>query len=139
MICKIPKIYFTTNRVSYHRKIDVNLNVQSTLQSRDDWVLCRIFLKKRSRKSTNDDEETLMKQIKGNKSSRKDKDDDNNVGLVFYDFMARDQDKPGDSNSGPASSSSVITELSIINAANDGEAISNLNGRNSFPCFRTQS
>lgn len=127
--------------------------MQSAAQSRDEWVLCRIFLKKRSAK--NNDPTVLgynnnnRNNIKGSKVTRcrnikdnKDDNDNNNVELVFYDFMARKETT--DSNprpTSPDSSSSGITELSIFGAGNDRETSSNLNtsSNSSFSCFRTQS
>lgn len=87
----------------------------------DNWVLCRIFLKKRGAKS--EDEETCTK-IGGTGA--------NGPKPVFYDFMRKEE--RADLNLVPTSSSSGssgVTEVSS-NESDDHEESS----CNSFPYFR---
>ncbi|KAF5449278.1 hypothetical protein F2P56_029742 [Juglans regia] len=90
----------------------------------DNWVLCRIFLKKRS--SKNEDENV---QFGNDKAARK-------LGVtrpVFYDFMTKDKT---DLNLAPASSSSGssgVTEVSSNESDHDHEESSSCN---SLPFFR---
>lgn len=90
----------------------------------ENWVLCRIFLKKRG--SKNEDEQVQsgneVQIIRKPRSARP----------VFYDFMTKDR---ADLNLAPCSSfsgSSGITEVSS-NESDDHEESSSCN---SFPYFR---
>lgn len=86
--------------------------------AQENWVLCRIFLKKRSNNNKND-EEALPIQVENRASGG---------GPVFYDFMARE--KRADLNRIPANSSSGssgITEVSNHNGSDDHEESSSCN------------
>lgn len=91
----------------------------------DNWVLCRIFLKKRSAKNEEDNV-----QIGNDNAVRKLK----TTKPVFYDFMRKDGT---DLNLAPASSSSSgssgVTEVSSHDQSDDHEESSSCN---SFPYFR---
>jgi hypothetical protein len=90
----------------------------------DNWVLCRIFLKKRSAKNEEDNV-----QIGNDNAVRKLK----TTKPVFYDFMRKDGT---DLNLAPASSSSGssgVTEVSSHDQSDDHEESSSCN---SFPYFR---
>lgn len=83
----------------------------------ENWVLCRIFLKKRSGKSENEMTESL------NCTSTQGK-----TGVVFYDFMAKDR---SDLNLAPPVSSSSgcsgITEISFNESDEHEEESSSCN------------
>ncbi|KAH9774163.1 hypothetical protein WN944_020574 [Citrus x changshan-huyou] len=94
---------------------------QTPAVATDNWVLCRIFLKKRGAKS--EDEETCT-EIGGTRA--------NGPKPVFYDFMRKEE--RADLNLVPTSSSSGssgVTEVSS-NESDDHEESS----CNSFPYFR---
>jgi hypothetical protein len=89
----------------------------------ENWVLCRIFLKKRSTKN----EEENMQFDNDNRLSKL-----RTTKPVFYDFMTKH--RTTDLNLAPSSSSgsSGITEVSC-NESDDHEESSSCN---SFPYFR---
>ncbi|KAJ4711465.1 NAC domain-containing protein [Melia azedarach] len=94
--------------------------IQSPVVPMDNWVLCRIFLKKRG--SKNEDEETCKENgiIRKQRSNKP----------VFYDFLTKDRT---DLNLAPTSSSgsSGITEVSSNESEDHEESTCN-----SFPYFR---
>ncbi|EEF50084.1 NAC domain-containing protein 83 [Ricinus communis] len=97
--------------------------IQSPLGAMDNWVLCRIFLKKRSNKNEEDNlhigNENRVCKLRNTKP-------------VFYEFLTKDRT---DLNLAPCSSSSGssgITEVSS-NESDDHEESSSCN---SFPYFR---
>ncbi len=95
-------------------------SIQSPVMTVENWVLCRIFLKKRSAK--NEDAETC--NVNGGRKLRTSKP-------VFYDFMRKER---ADLNLAPTSSSSGtsgITEISSSESDDHEES-----SCNSFPCFR---
>ncbi|KAI6686743.1 hypothetical protein NL676_032656 [Syzygium grande] len=93
----------------------MNLN-QSPVEPMESWVLCRIFLKRRS--SKNEGENAVSCQLlKEAPKSRKTKP-------VFYDFMTRDLNlAPSSSSSG----SSGVTEVSSQNNNTDDHEESSCN------------
>ncbi|KAL4348423.1 hypothetical protein GQ457_17G005610 [Hibiscus cannabinus] len=91
----------------------------------ENWVLCRIFLKKRSGKT---DEENLQQSC-----------DNQKVGKlrttsrpVFYDFLTKDRT---DLNLVPSSSSSVSSGITQV-SSNDTDDHEESSCGNSFPYFR---
>ncbi|XP_062156383.1 NAC domain-containing protein 83 [Alnus glutinosa] len=99
-------------------------STESPVVPMDNWVLCRIFLKKRSAKNEEDNV-----QIGNDNAVRKLK----TTKPVFYDFMRKDGT---DLNLAPASSSSGssgVTEVSSHDQSDDHEESSSCN---SFPYFR---
>lgn len=90
----------------------------------ENWVLCRIFLKKRG---TKNEEEDITKSSNGNKG----RSGGNSKAVRFYDFMAKE--KKTDLNEAPAcSSSSGITEVSSTQSDEHEEEISNCNNLSTF-------
>lgn len=88
-----------------------------TLSTMENWVLCRIFLKKRSAKNDNEIRESH---------------NCNTVGPVFYDFLAKDKT---DLNLAPAlscSGSSGITEVCCDDQSDDHEESSSCHSLSSF-------
>ncbi|KAL3500978.1 hypothetical protein ACH5RR_035427 [Cinchona calisaya] len=91
----------------------VNLQTATDKLAQENWILCRIFLKKRSGKS--EDDQMFCTKSQGKK----------NGGIVFYDFMAtRDrhlklQQDPLPVSSSTCSGSSGITEISSCNIESD--------------------
>ncbi|KAK9276081.1 hypothetical protein L1049_005612 [Liquidambar formosana] len=97
-------------------------STQSSMVQMENWVLCRIFLKRRSTKNDEENEQSAVDDIGRNIR----------VGTkVFYDFMAKDRT---DLNLAPAcssSGSSGITEISC-NELEDHEESSCCNSFSSF-------
>ncbi|CAI9756375.1 unnamed protein product [Fraxinus pennsylvanica] len=97
----------------------------------ENWVLCRIFLKRRNNK--NEDKEVAAQTKNEDRSAIS-----GNTRTIFYDFMAKDRT---DLNLVPvtlSSSSSGITEISSNNGSDDHEESSSLNSsttvkRKSYP------
>ena len=90
----------------------------------DNWVLCRIFLKKRSGKSEDDNNVQT-----GNENTVK---KPRNAKPVFYDFMTKDRTDLNVALASSSSGSSGVTEVST-NELDDHEESSSCN---SFPYFR---
>ncbi|TKY64727.1 NAC domain-containing protein 83 [Spatholobus suberectus] len=88
----------------------------------ENWVLCRIFLKRRSGAKNGQDMDTLRPSLDNINVSRKVR----NSRVVFYDFLA--QNKTDSSSSG----ASGITEVSTHESDEHEESSSS----NSFPYFR---
>ncbi|MCD7446009.1 hypothetical protein HAX54_024713 [Datura stramonium] len=108
-------------------------NLQSNNhQTSGNWVLCRIFLKRRGSTKNEEDENNSRHKggiITATSSSRKmkKKKEADNAQVVFYDFMSRDQRE--NLNGIPAaaaisSSSSGITELTTTNEESDESSCS---------------
>ncbi|KAJ0037542.1 hypothetical protein Pint_23780 [Pistacia integerrima] len=95
-------------------------STQSLVMPVENWVLCRIFLKKRSAKI--EDEETG--NANGGRKSRTSRP-------VFYDFMTKER---ADLNLAPSSSSSGTSGITEI-SSNDSEDHEE-SSCNSFPYFR---
>ncbi|KAF7838999.1 NAC domain-containing protein 83-like [Senna tora] len=108
-----------------------------------NWVLCRIFLKRRSGKNNNDEQSlglsgmmrVKMNNNNNNKSSRP----------IFYDFLARTETNATttDLNRTPASSSSATSGITHLSSTRDEsedheheEESSSCNS--TLPCFRTK-
>lgn len=91
----------------------------------ENWVLCRIFLKRRNNKSEDDDYEAAARESSGRAAG---------AAPVFFDFMAKERADlnllPADSASG----SSAITEVSYRNESDDHEESSCCNSF--IPTFR---
>ncbi|KAL3599388.1 hypothetical protein D5086_007306 [Populus alba] len=109
--------------VIMHRQLATKVEVGSVAVPMENWVLCRIFLKKRSTKN----EEENMQFGNDNRLSKL-----RTTKPVFYDFMTKH--RTTDLNLAPSSSSgsSGITEVSC-NESDDHEESSSCN---SFPYFR---
>ncbi|OWM76243.1 NAC domain-containing protein 83 [Punica granatum] len=117
----------------------MNLN-----HSPENWVLCRIFLKKRSSKNNDGDDKNngnidVASRVVGKSntsSNSNNNNNNNNLMPVFYDFMGRNRNhKSTDLNLAPDSSysgSSGVTELSS-HECDDPEESSSCN---SLPYFR---
>nr|UBT01642.1 NAC transcription factor 38 [Litchi chinensis] len=91
----------------------------------ENWVLCRIFLKKRSTK--NEEEETCVNNDNGNRKPR-------NIKPVFYDFMRKDRTDLNLAPTSSSSGSSGITEVSSSNHESDDHEESSC--CNSLPYFK---
>lgn len=94
----------------------------------ENWVLCRIFLKKRG--SKNEEEEEVTKSKKTVKFSALEK-----TGPVFYDFMAKEKKIRADLNLAPtlsSSGSSGVTEISC----HEPDDLEDSTSCNSFSSFR---
>lgn len=99
--------------------------------AKDNWVLCRIFLKKRSAKNDDQEMTTQAQALNCSKSAASRK----KSGVVFYDFMAKDRTEltlvPVSSSSG----SSGITEVTS-NESEDHEESSSCNSFSTLPVRR---
>ncbi|KAK3223735.1 hypothetical protein Dsin_010760 [Dipteronia sinensis] len=98
-----------------------NTTLQSPVVSMENWVLCRIFLKKRSAK--NEEETTIDNGVgKLRTTTRTTTSNAAAAGPVFYDFMMR-KESMTDLNLAPTSSSSSgssgITEVSSSSSSNN--------------------
>ncbi|XP_020885573.1 NAC domain-containing protein 41 isoform X2 [Arabidopsis lyrata subsp. lyrata] len=61
-----------------------------------NWVLCRVFLKKRSNSTNNKRKEDEKEEIENEKDKEKESEDENNKSTtcpIFYDFMRKDMKK----------------------------------------------
>ncbi|XP_010250592.1 PREDICTED: NAC domain-containing protein 83-like [Nelumbo nucifera] len=100
-------------------------SIQNSMIQMEDWVLCRIFLKKRSTKS----EEEISQPCKENRVR--------SLGMArpsFIDFMSKDRinSVSPSSSSSSSSASSGITEVS--SNGSDHEESSSCNSFSSSPC-----
>jgi len=103
-------------------QIQGQIQIQGSMVQMENWVLCRIFFKKRNTK--NDEEVAKSHNVTRGKNQGK-------IKPVFYDFMAKE--KP-DLNLGPAcssSGSSGMTEVSC-NQMEDHEENSSCNSLSNF-------
>lgn len=100
----------TTPCISQQRKN----SIQSFTVKQEDWVLCRIFLKKRS--TTNEDDSSNENRVESQRKTSR---------PVFYDFMKRDMTAA----SSLTSSSSVVSEITEVshNETDDREESSSCN------------
>ncbi|XP_007043870.2 PREDICTED: NAC domain-containing protein 83 [Theobroma cacao] len=98
---------------------------QSHAVPMENWVLCRIFLKKRSSTTKNDDDSMQSCNENGARKVRTSRP-------VFYDFLTKDRTDLNLAPSCSSSGSSGITEISH-NDTDDHEESSSCN---SFPYFR---
>lgn len=87
--------------------------VQNRVVPMENWVLCRIFLKRRGGKN-GEDTETFSRKVR-------------NSEVVFYDFLAQNK------SSSSSSDASGITEVSTTNELDKHEESSSCN---SFPYSR---
>lgn len=92
----------------------------------ESWVLCRIFLKKRSNKT--EDEENSNNNENGVRRVR----NNNGKPVLFYDFMRKNGTDLNLMPSSSSSGSSGVTEVTTCNESEDHEESS----CNSFPYFR---
>ena len=94
----------------------------------ENWVLCRIFLKKRGSKNEEENSQVVAKKPRNDRP-------------VFYDFMTKE--RRADLNLAPSSSSSGssgITDLSSNESDDHEESTSNCNTSTAFPyCRRKQA
>ncbi|KAF5746404.1 NAC transcription factor [Tripterygium wilfordii] len=121
-------IHFCSNLLHFQKTqiVEMKIFVQFLVLQMENWVICRIFLKKRGTKK--EDEHNIVgngveKQIQSKKNKP-----------VFFDFMAKGGT---DLNLAPCSSSSGssgITEVSFDNNASDEHEESS--SCHSFPYFR---
>lgn len=111
------------------------------MQSPENWVICRIFLKRRSSKNHEDSNlnssiEVASGVVSRSTSNSNNDNNNNSHNPVFYDFMGRNGNrKTTDLNLAPSSlysGSSCVTGLSS-NECEDHEESSSCN---SFPYFR---
>ena len=106
--------------------------VQSLVVPMENWVLCRIFFKKRSSNAKNDEDCSMQSCNENGVGNNKERTTSSRP--VFYDFLTKDRTTT-DLNLAPSSSSSGssgITEVSN-NDTDDHEESSSCN---SFPYFR---
>lgn len=121
-----------TDWIMHEYRLVHNNLVQKTGEETGDWVLCRIFLKKRNnapykKDHEEEEEEILCEEVQGK---------DCGIGKpVFYDFMARDQKQiPTDLNlPAPCSSSSGSSAVTEVSSNDDNDNNNNNNG-NSNGC-----
>ncbi|KAI6692234.1 hypothetical protein NL676_019944 [Syzygium grande] len=106
----------------------MNLN-QSPVVPMENWVLCRIFLKRRSTK--NDGHNHNIKSFRTATTNEVSKVGGN--GLVFYDFMARYKT---DLNLAPGTSSSGSSSVTEVSSHGNREEHEESSSCNSFPCSR---
>lgn len=104
--------------------------VQKTGEATGDWVLCRIFLKKRNNAASKNDIEEEEQVVCVEEDCRI-----RNAGIgepVFYDFMARDKGAATDLNLPPApcSSSSGSSAVTEVSGNGDNENDNNINNNN---------
>ncbi|PIA41938.1 hypothetical protein AQUCO_02100051v1 [Aquilegia coerulea] len=94
---------------------------QNSMKQMEDWVLCRIFTKKRITKM-------------GDQESRTQECRENRVEPLLIDFMMRRNTQPSSSSSSSCSASSGITEVSSI--ASDHEDSNSCHSITSSYCTR---
>ncbi|CAI0627442.1 unnamed protein product [Linum tenue] len=122
---------------------------QSSVVPMENWVLCRIFLKKRGANNKNEEETRSCIQIGDQKNGIIIPSPNPKTGtttpttrkVVFYDFMRKDSSSTRDLNvvpCGSSSGSSGITEVSSDEPKEheEEEEHSSSNCHNSFPYFR---
>ncbi|KAK7272801.1 hypothetical protein RIF29_13841 [Crotalaria pallida] len=105
---------------------------QSGVVPMENWVLCRIFLKKRGGKNAEDtDKDMFSRSSKNNKVK-------NNTAtsskLVFYDFLAQKDNNNNNNTSSSSSDGSGITEVS--SSTNELDKHDESSSCNSFPYSR---
>ncbi|XVE50057.1 hypothetical protein DITRI_Ditri01bG0131000 [Diplodiscus trichospermus] len=101
---------------------------QSHVVPMENWVLCRIFLKKRSSATKNDDDGVPSFNKTGVRKQR-------TSNPVFYDFLNKDRTDVNLAPSSSSSGSSGLTEVSNDDTDDHEESSS----CNSFPYFRRKS
>lgn len=99
------------------------LSVQGSMAQVENWVLCRIFLKKRGMKN---DEEIIQSSNENSEGPKL-----RNSRPVFYDFLTRGRDETHIASSN-SSGSSGITDVSN----NESEEHEESSSCNSFSPFR---
>lgn len=113
---------FVTAETSPSNAPQTKTSTESSVVPMENWVLCRIFLKKRSNKSEDDNVQTGKENTVGKLRTTK---------PVFYDFMTKGRT---DLNVAPASSSSGSSGVTEVSSnESDHEESSSCN---SFPHFR---
>ncbi|KAB2087707.1 hypothetical protein ES319_A04G122600v1 [Gossypium barbadense] len=95
---------------------------QNNVVPMENWVLCRIFLKKRSAKNDEEGLQSCNQRIGKLRTSKP----------VFYDFLTKDR---ADLNLAPSSSSSVSSGITQV-SNNDTDDHEESSCCNSFPYFR---
>ncbi|MBA0842544.1 hypothetical protein Goarm_002364 [Gossypium armourianum] len=95
---------------------------QNNVVPMENWVLCRIFLKKRSAKNDEEGLQSCNQRIGKLRTSKP----------VFYDFLTKDRT---DLNLAPSSSSSVSSGITQV-SNNDADDHEESSCCNSFPYFR---
>ncbi|KAF8400024.1 hypothetical protein HHK36_015898 [Tetracentron sinense] len=100
-------------------------STQNSMMQMEDWVLCRIFLKKRN--TENDDDKAQPCNEKRAQHLRV-------ARPSFIDFMNRDRTDSGPPPPSPSSGSSGMTEVS--SSGSDHEESSSCNSFSSFSCRR---
>lgn len=105
----------------------------------ENWVLCRIFLKKRGGSNKNDEEfittQSPQPQPAMKPQTQNNVKKTNEIRPVFYDFMAANNRTTTDLNLAPASSSSGssgITEDASSNHSEDNQESSSCNSLSNF-------
>ncbi|XP_059278243.1 NAC domain-containing protein 83-like [Lycium ferocissimum] len=125
-----------TNWIMHEYRLANNLE-SSTLQTNNypiqgNWVICRIFLKRRGNKNDQDENMTTHNEVFNSRNrgaittittSEKKKP------VLFYDFMAREH---LNGVAAVSSSNSGITELSTTNESDDHEESSTFNSLTTF-------
>ncbi|GAV71341.1 NAM domain-containing protein [Cephalotus follicularis] len=120
------RLLSTENTASNSPKIkDSN---ESSMVAMDNWVLCRIFLKKRG--SKNEDDKKQSCNDNGVRNLRT-----TTTRPVFYDFMTKGNTNLNYAPTSSSSGSSGITEISSKIETDDHEEIAS-SSCNSFPFFR---
>lgn len=103
----------------------------------ENWVLCRIFLKKRGARNEEDNNNNHNNLVDAMNNNNRAGANLRNIKPVFYDFLARER---ADLNRAPASSSSGssgVTEVSC-NDKTDNDHEENSSSSNSFTTFTRQ-
>lgn len=103
---------------------------QSHVVAMENWVLCRIFLKKRSSTTTQNDDDKMQSCNENGVGKLR-----TNTRPVFYDFLTKDRTDLNLAPSSSSSGSSGITEVSNNETETDDHEEES-SSCNSFPYFR---
>lgn len=107
--------------------------------SLDNWVLCRIFLKKRGTTGTKNDNPVEIPQSRPHTTHKANRA----LTPVFYDFMANNNNRrrrrktTRDLNLAPASSSSGSSGITEASSSDDPEETTSCNTSSTFTTKRT--
>ncbi|KAE9615607.1 hypothetical protein Lal_00017158 [Lupinus albus] len=93
-----------------YRLLNTTTHSQTGLVPMENWVLCRIFLKKRGGKNVKDTNIAIIDKFRHN--NKKNKVKNNTSKVVFYDFLAKNNNNNNNNTSSSSSDRSGITEVS---------------------------
>ncbi|XP_065852625.1 NAC domain-containing protein 83 [Euphorbia lathyris] len=101
----------------------------------ENWVLCRIFLKKRSNKNDENNQITNENRVKKPKNTTSTTTTTMKPKPVFYDFLKKGR-RTTDLNLVPSSSSSGSSGITELSSSSSDEHEEENSSCNSFPFFR---